>query len=370
MMKFLYIICYVPFFSFATLQNWAVAQIEEDLAPHYGKNINEKMIRKLFNEIPEVMLTLGMVHIQVRNNKFKYYYNVLYEALLIRLEVYKSFFEKLTKTHSLPDLDFLMHLHDCLDKSYEHRLGFDQTKIEIDVPIEFFFQNCRECELPIFCFAAKVKHPRYILMPDHEILGNEGYRAPNPVFWEKKRNQMFWAGGTTGGQYNEENWAQYPRAQFVLLAKQYPKKIRAWFSYYPQTTPGVEQLLKEKQLTGPFVSPESQMHYKYLIDIDGNSAGCSRIGWILLSNSLLFKHTSDHMQWYYNALDPWKHFIPIRTDFQNLIEQIDWAIKHDQEAKQIAMEAAIFTRDIFCRNHLQEYIIELLEKYAVNCCAK
>ena len=48
------------------------------------------------------------------------------------------------------------------------------------------------------------------------------------------------------------------------------------------------------------------------------------------------------MQWYYSALVPWVHYVPVRGDLKDLDERLTWAMEHDQEAKEIAQRGRAF----------------------------
>jgi hypothetical protein len=55
------------------------------------------------------------------------------------------------------------------------------------------------------------------------------------------------------------------------------------------------------------------------------TAAWMRIPWILASTSVLFKPTTKLYQWFYDGLIPWQNYIPVRPDFSDLIDKIEWA---------------------------------------------
>ena len=77
--------------------------------------------------------------------------------------------------------------------------------------------------------------------------------------------------------------------------------------------------------------------YKYLLDIDGNSCTYSRCRWILLSNSILLKVSSDFTQWYYKRLIPYENYVPIQNDLSDLQEVFCWLKQEDKAAYAIAI---------------------------------
>ena len=85
--------------------------------------------------------------------------------------------------------------------------------------------------------------------------------------------------------------------------------------------------------------------YKYQLLIDGNTCTYPRAIWQLFSNSVVLKQSSDAVQWFYGALRPYEHYLPVNSDMSNLIDVIQWAIDHDDEALAISHRAQEFARD-------------------------
>ena len=113
-------------------------------------------------------------------------------------------------------------------------------------------------------------------------------------------------------------------------------------------------------------SPESVTHhlkYKYQLLIDGNSSAFSRAYWQLFSNAVILKQSSPYFQWYYRALQPYVHFIPLQNDLGDLIEKIDWAITHDEACRAISREARAFAHQNLSRNAIDYYLYLVLREY-------
>jgi hypothetical protein len=86
--------------------------------------------------------------------------------------------------------------------------------------------------------------------------------------------------------------------------------------------------------------------------------------WRLLSGSLSFKQESDEIQYFYSALKPYEHYIPLRRDVKDLLEKIRWAKKHDEECKEIAENARAFALQNLMPNQIYAYLYWTLERYA------
>lgn len=50
---------------------------------------------------------------------------------------------------------------------------------------------------------------------------------------------------------------------------------------------------------------------------------------------MVLKQDSGYYEHFYNELQPWEHYIPIRADLGDLLEKIQWARDHDEEVMMI-----------------------------------
>ena len=108
----------------------------------------------------------------------------------------------------------------------------------------------------------------------------------------------------------------------------------------------------------------NHLEYKYLVDVDGNSCSFERYFWVLLSNSLVLKQITPNIQWYYSALNPYEHFVPVKEDLSDLLEKYEWALSHDLEAKKIAQNATEFAKENLSTEDVFLYMHCLLKEYA------
>ena len=79
--------------------------------------------------------------------------------------------------------------------------------------------------------------------------------------------------------------------------------------------------------------------FKYQLDIDGEAgATWSGLRWKMCSGNLVFKVESPYENWWYPTIEPWKHYIPIRSDLSDLRQQYEWAESHPEEVQQIRQQ--------------------------------
>lgn len=168
-----------------------------------------------------------------------------------------------------------------------------------------------------------------------QLLDQKGAEFP----WDEKEDLAFWRGSTTSGNYSKPAWRDYPRSRLVFISRDYPKVLDAKFSNLILGAQYNEALQAEEGIFGEFLLPDELIKYKYLIDVDGNASTYSRYYWILRSNCVPIKQVSCFTQWNYAALEPYKHYVPVKEDLSDLKDQTLWAKTHPEEARSIAEES-------------------------------
>lgn len=316
---------------------WMQEQIQSDLAPFSRVDVTKEAIDRTWNLHHKKW---ELLRVKIVNNRL-----FLQSECpdMLRVSYLKGGFEALARWISLPDADFLLSLSDSLDG------------ISPDVPI--------------FAFANNPKlSSRIVLMPDREALSGRYWKFLRSVEkakrffpWEKKIEQCCWRGTMTGGLFTPLNFLTFPRSQSILLSLKNPD----WFDARYVASSAIRNALKEySSYFGNSMSIEEQIQYKYQLLIDGHSCAYSRAYWQLFSNCLLFKQQSDAVQWYYGALIPFVHYVPIKSDLSDLIEKIQWAKSHDREVQNISLKAQEFARENLTFERIFQYMHLLLLEYS------
>lgn len=250
---------------------------------------------------------------------------------------------RLLKTVDMPDMEFLITFHDSYD--------------------------LHETPAPLFVFCKKKDNHHMILIPDHELI--TGYDAFNALIdksvesspWENKEAIAYWRGSTSSGDYSLPHWRDYPRSRLVYLSLDHPKEVDARFSKLVLGAESNKDFLSETQLLGEFVYPQDSLDYKYQVDVDGNASTYSHYYWLLRSNCVPLKQESPFMMWYYGALKPYEHYIPIKNDLSDLPDQVRWARTHDEEARHIAERGAEWVKNELTLEDAYLYLYLVLMKY-------
>jgi len=97
------------------------------------------------------------------------------------------------------------------------------------------------------------------------------------------------------------------------------------------------------------------MKYKYLIDIGGNGWS-GRLKFLLFSNRPILLVDRKYIEYFYNDLIPYEHYIPVKTDLSDLITQVKWADAHPKECERIAKNARNFALQQFTLDKLLERV--------------
>ena len=119
----------------------------------------------------------------------------------------------------------------------------------------------------------------------------------------------------------------------------------------------------KKYKTVPRESFLEHFRYKYQINIDGTVAAY-RFPFLLIGGSLVFKQESGYYEHFYKEVKPWVHYVPVKHDLSDLVQQIEWARANDDQAKRIAITGQQYARDHLMVDKLYCYTLSVLQKYS------
>jgi len=180
-----------------------------------------------------------------------------------------------------------------------------------------------------------------------ETLGEAARLMP----WEVKSDKAFFRGSRTSGE----------RDSLVLLARKCPglvdasyTKNQAWKS--PKDTLGMEPAEE--------ASLESHCDYKYLFNYRGVAASF-RLKHLFLCRSLVFHVGSDWQEFFYPALQPWLHYIPVphNAGEEEIAHLLEFVREHQGVAKDIAEAGAKFVEEQLKMEDVLCYWDKLIKSY-------
>ncbi|XP_003129882.1 KDEL motif-containing protein 2 isoform X9 [Sus scrofa] len=308
-------------------------QIAKDFASFPSINLQQ-----MLNEIPRRFGEErgAIVHYTILNNH-------IYRRSLGKYTDFKMFSDEillsLARKVLLPDVEFYVNLGDW---PLEHR-KVNETPGPLPIISWCGSLDSRDVILPTY----DITHSTLEAMRGvtNDLLSIQGHTGPS---WINKTEKAFFRGRDS----REE------RLQLVQLSKENPQLLDAGITGYFFFQEKEKELGKAK-LIGFF----DFFKYKYQVNVDGTVAAY-RYPYLMLGDSLVLKQDSPYYEHFYMALKPWKHYVPIKRNLSDLLEKIEWAKEHDEEAKKIAKEGQLTARDLLQPHRLYCYYYRVLQKYA------
>jgi hypothetical protein len=106
------------------------------------------------------------------------------------------------------------------------------------------------------------------------------------------------------------------------------------------------------------------MTYQAVLDCDGNSWS-SRFGTLLCYNSVTIKVEPLYVDYFFHDLIPWKHYVPVRADLSDLVENVAYVLDPMNEhiVKEIVAAANQWCAERFTRTELSHDMLDIWESY-------
>jgi len=99
--------------------------------------------------------------------------------------------------------------------------------------------------------------------------------------------------------------------------------------------------------------------YSILIDIEGNGYS-GRLKYLLWSHRPVIIVDRPHKEYFFEFLEEWKHYIPVKRDLSDLIEKTQWCLTNYFKAQEIAYE---FSKKYLTRNACYEQWNKIIIKH-------
>ncbi|KWU46946.1 hypothetical protein RHOSPDRAFT_14268 [Rhodotorula sp. JG-1b] len=224
----------------------------------------------------------------------------------------------------------------------------------------------------------------------------------DPLWEQKKYNQVLWRGETTGAYHAKgTGWRQTQRARLVQLANEQTGQTRLHLAdasvsdslrllhapskdvlplYFDVAYSGVaiqcsakdttcQQLQRDYRFDRAPMLADRENQYKYVLDVDANYAS-GKFKRLMSSRSLVFKSTI-FLEWWSKRIMPWYHYIPIQSDYSDLVDVAAYFIgapdgsgSHDKVAKRIAQQGKKWSDEHWREVDMKAYLFRLLLEYA------
>lgn len=149
--------------------------------------------------------------------------------------------------------------------------------------------------------------------------------------------------------------------------------LRGHFQARPYCTAGIVQANAEGArlinttfgVRPPMPWAEQVGRYKYMVHVHGNGfVAASRSTIVLLADTVPLWQQSEGFEFFYYALQPYVHYIPLSRSLDDLFPAIEWARTHPEECKHIIQEGQSFAKRYFNTQFSNLYMHALLNEYA------
>jgi hypothetical protein len=341
-------IVHVP--TFETKKNPFIGQIQADLAPFKKNSVTAKNILDTMNELPEGMMAaiyrIDSHEASIIASKNQATAQYIVTSLMLRgFQEFVAFCQK--NSLRIPEVEFVVYIDD-----------WTTTVTPYSAPLFVFAKDTTRGQ-------GLVVLPDFEMLSGYEEIAAQTLDACEKSPWKHKKEMVIWRGTTTGsphnGSYTPSNFRDFPRTKLVDLSLANPDIVDARFTKLCQ---GAELFAAQlSKYCGNFMPIWGHIPYKYQILVDGNTCAFSRAYWQLLSNCVMFKQTSSHIQWYYRGLKPYVHYVPVKEDLSDLISQVKWARSHDKKVHLISKNATAFAQENLTKDEAFTYLHRLFVEY-------
>lgn len=211
------------------------------------------------------------------------------------------------------------------------------------------------------------------------------YHEEQDVDWDKKQNNLYWAGSTTGGHGREAQWPSLHRQRFVELAQNLKPRS---FSYLREKNGVISRVAssflngrlydvafakvlqcdakacKEQRQyfeTKPWADGDRQFRSRLVFDLDGNGIS-GRYYKLLASKSAPLRQTL-FREWHDERLVPWVHYVPVSQSMEELPELVFYltsTASGQKRAKEIAEQGQRWFSEAFREIDVVIYVYRLL----------
>ena len=177
---------------------------------------------------------------------------------------------------------------------------------------------------------------------------------PSPS-WEDRKPIAFWRGAASG--------FERPSLRVKVATELYDHpladvRITPWGNWE------AEQRIPS-HLFGSRCGIAEHLMFKYLFIIDGNCIA-SNHQWVFGSGSVPIMITHpENRYWFQKYLKPMVNYVPVKYDFSDLKEKLEWLRDNDEEAKKIAEAAMAFSKEVFSPEFQRKYIDEAIAAIAL-----
>ena len=113
-----------------------------------------------------------------------------------------------------------------------------------------------------------------------------------------------------------------------------------------------------------FIPMTEFYRYKYLIDVPGRS-WADRTKLLLQMGRVVLYIDRPYYEWYFQELEPMRHYVPVKQDLSDLDEKIDYLEEHPEVYNYIASEARRKCDELLSSGSVLQYLKSITLQYGI-----
>ena len=297
------------------------------------------------------------------------------------ISVIKNMLDELCKNRKLPDIEFFINRRDfpILSKyGYEpyYHLWNSLNKPLISHNYDKYLpilsmsnsENFADILIPTYEDWIRVQNIENKFFPKQRQI----YKNVSSIEWKNKKPTAVFRGSSTGEGVTIETNQRLKVAYISSINERDSKNI-------PYLDAGITKWnLRAKKIIGydylqvtdiknlPFgllnkLSPLEQSEYKYIVHIDGH-VSAFRLSYELSLNSVILLVKSKWKSWLNDMIKPYIHYVPVKEDLSDLIDQIKWCRDNDEKCIEIINNAKMFYDTYLQKNGIFDYFEKLFSE--------
>ena len=160
-------------------------------------------------------------------------------------------------------------------------------------------------------------------------------RLIHKKIWREKKSILFWRGGANGpNSYKSTGGIEANLRTHLCLIHQDKKNIDMKIT---RNIDNIENISSEMhKIIAKEISNKEFSNYKYFPDIKGSVRAWGTIFRHLQGSLILREEGNDNLLCIDKYMKPWRDYIPVKKDFSNIEDTVEWCIKNDQQSMEIA----------------------------------
>ena len=143
--------------------------------------------------------------------------------------------------------------------------------------------------------------------------------------------------------WSTELWRDAPRSRIAQLCRNHTLCDAGFYKIHKDASEWLRHEIQSSGLLRPRVSSEEMTRTtKFTMILNGNGPTASRSVREFGAGAMTFLAEFPDKEYWYDAIQPYVHYLPISRDLEDLSAKLQWAKVHNLESFRIAQEATHF----------------------------